>query len=96
MNYFKVKYGLQHDIYRISNVYGEEQNTSKGLGAINTFIEKIMKDGKVVVFGDGEIVRNYIYVKFPSQFFLCQYFYKQQVAQSLPFACRKIFNKKNK
>ena len=42
LNYFKNKYDINFDIYRISNVYGEGQNTSKGLGIINTFIENIL------------------------------------------------------
>ena len=63
LSYFEIKHNLKHDIYRVSNIYGEGQNTSKGLGIINTFLEKIIKDKKVVVFGDGEIIRNYIYVK---------------------------------
>jgi UDP-glucose 4-epimerase len=63
LNYFEAKYNLKHDIFRISNIYGEGQNTSKGLGIINTFIEKILSNQKITVFGNGEIIRNYIYVK---------------------------------
>lgn len=61
--YFKTRYNINFDIYRISNVYGEGQNTSKGLGLINTLLEKIITDGKIKVFGNGETLRNYIYVK---------------------------------
>lgn len=63
LNYYKAKFGLEFDIYRVSNVYGEGQDTSKGLGIINTFLEKIIRDKKVQVFGDGNNTRNYIYVK---------------------------------
>lgn len=63
LNYFETKYGIAHDIYRVSNVYGEGQDTSKGLGLINTFLEKIIKEQKITVFGDGENIRNYIYVR---------------------------------
>src|ERR1700752_1055054 len=31
LNYYKTKYQLNFDIYRVSNVYGEGQDTSKGL-----------------------------------------------------------------
>lgn len=61
--YFKTRYNINFDIYRISNVYGEGQNTSKGLGLINTLLERIITDGKIKVFGNGETLRNYIYVK---------------------------------
>lgn len=63
LNYYHYKYGLASDIYRISNVYGEGQDTSKGLGIINTFIESILANNSVTVYGKGESIRNYIYVK---------------------------------
>jgi UDP-glucose 4-epimerase len=63
LRYYKVKYGMQYDIFRVSNVYGEGQNTAKGLGIVNTFLEKIISDKEVKIFGDGNTVRNYIYVK---------------------------------
>ncbi|MDF2448051.1 MAG: NAD-dependent epimerase/dehydratase [Bacteroidota bacterium] len=63
LNYFKVKYDIQYEIFRVSNVYGEGQNTSKGLGIINTFIEKIIKGEEIEIFGDGNNTRNYVYVK---------------------------------
>jgi UDP-glucose 4-epimerase len=63
LNYFKVKFGLNYEVYRISNVYGPGQNTKKGLGIINTFLEKIISEHKIQIFGDGETVRNYLYVE---------------------------------
>lgn len=61
--YYKTKHNINYDIFRISNVYGEGQDTSKGLGLINTFLEKIISDQKIKIFGDGNNLRNYIYVK---------------------------------
>jgi UDP-glucose 4-epimerase len=63
LNYYKVKSNIQFDVYRVSNVYGEGQNVDKGLGIINTFLEKIIRNNEVQVFGDGKTTRNYIYVK---------------------------------
>lgn len=62
LNYYQAKYNIQYDVYRISNVYGEGQDVTKGLGVINIFLEHILKNGKVAVFGDGSNTRNYIYV----------------------------------
>ncbi len=70
LNYYKTKSNIQFDIYRVSNVYGEGQNTGKGLGIINTFLEQILKTGKVKVFGNGSNTRNYIYVKDVAQLML--------------------------
>lgn len=62
LEYYQVKCDIQTDIYRVSNVYGEGQDISKGLGVINIFLHKIKTEGKVTVFGDGSNTRNYIYV----------------------------------
>lgn len=62
LSYYKVKYGIHSDIYRVSNVYGFGQNTSKGLGIINTFLEQILMNGAIRIFGNGEITRNFVYI----------------------------------
>ncbi|MDI9319581.1 MAG: NAD-dependent epimerase/dehydratase family protein [Phycisphaerales bacterium] len=60
--YFKKKSNLNYTIFRISNVYGEGQNVSKGLGFINTALHNIVIKKPIVIFGDGENIRDYIYV----------------------------------
>lgn len=62
LNYFRAKYKIEHDICRVSNVYGMGQNTTAGLGLINTFLEKIIQQQPLKVFGSGENKRNYIFV----------------------------------
>lgn len=62
LHYFFVRTGLQYDIYRVSNVYGTGQDTSKGLGIINTFLENIARHKRIEIFGDGHNVRNYVYI----------------------------------
>ena len=81
LNYFEAKRNLKYDIFRVSNIYGEGQNTSKGLGIINTFLEKIISEQEITVFGNGEIIRNYIYVK--------------DVAKALANSCLSDFTKSN-
>lgn len=63
LNYYNKKNNLNYDIYRVSNIYGENQDTSKGLGIINTFLENIIYEKEIHVYGDGETIRNYIYIK---------------------------------
>ena len=70
LNYYQIKHQIQFDIYRVSNVYGEGQNTSKGLGIINTFLEQIISHAQVTVYGDGNNTRNYIYVEDVAQLML--------------------------
>jgi len=62
LNYFEARYNLHHDIFRVSNVYGIGQDTSKGLGMINTFLEKIIAENHILIYGNGENIRNYISV----------------------------------
>lgn len=63
LRYYEIKFGIKHTIFRVSNVYGEGQDTSKGLGIINTFIENIFTKKAITIFGDGQNLRNYVYVK---------------------------------
>lgn len=63
LQYAKLKDNLNYDIYRISNVYGEGQDIDKGVGFINTSIEKIINNDSVTIFGDGENIRDYIYIQ---------------------------------
>lgn len=63
LNYYRERSGIQYDIYRVSNVYGEGQDTGKKLGVINTFLEHIHRGEPIEIYGDGGAVRNYIYVK---------------------------------
>lgn len=71
LNYFKTKYKIEHDICRVSNVYGMGQDTSSGLGLINTFLEKIIAGQPLKVFGSGQNKRNYIFVKDVAELLCC-------------------------
>lgn len=62
LEYARHRYGVNYDIYRISNAYGEGQDISKGLGFINTILENIVNGRPVVVYGNGENVRDFIHV----------------------------------
>ncbi len=55
-------YGLEYLILRISNPYGEYHSSSVQ-GLINVALKNILAGRPVVVWGDGEVVRDYIYVK---------------------------------
>ena len=63
LHYYDVKFGLKNYIFRISNIYGEGQNTKNGLGIINTYLEKIISKSNLDLYGDGNNVRNYVYIK---------------------------------
>ncbi len=62
LQYFDYAYGLDYTIFRYSNPYGEGQYPSKGLGVIPTFLGNIAKGKSPVIYGDGSVVRDYVYI----------------------------------
>jgi UDP-glucose 4-epimerase len=56
-------YNLDYIILRISNAYGERQDPNSGQGAVAVFLDKIMNNAPIYVWGDGKVLRDYIYVK---------------------------------
>lgn len=54
--------GLNYLIIRPSNLYGPGQNIHIKQGLISTSIGKILKHEKIVIWGDGNIVRDYVYI----------------------------------
>lgn len=63
IQYFNYVYGLDYTIFRYSNPYGEGQDLSKGQGVIPAFLSNIAKGKPPVIYGDGSIVRDYVYIK---------------------------------
>lgn len=56
-------YGVAHTIVRLGNPYGERQVPAKGQGVIASFLSKVACGEPVEVWGDGSVVRDYIYIK---------------------------------
>ena len=59
---FNYLYGLDYTILRISNPYGPRQNPTGKIGAVTIFLNQILKKKPIQIWGDGEIVRDYIYI----------------------------------
>lgn len=55
-------YGLHYTIFRLANPFGEGQRPGKH-GVIPTFMQQILKDKEIEIWGDGSIIRDYIYIK---------------------------------
>lgn len=57
-------YGISSVGLRYFNVYGERQDpTSPYSGVISIFVDKLIKNHNITIFGDGEQTRDFIYVK---------------------------------
>ena len=54
-------YGVPGRILRCSNVYGEGQPPQRGQGVIAAFLHQALTDQPITLFGDGSIVRDYLY-----------------------------------
>jgi UDP-glucose 4-epimerase len=57
---FDELYGLDYSILRVFNPYGTRQN---GAGVISKFLDRALKNQEIVVFGNGEQVRDFINVQ---------------------------------
>ena len=55
-------YGLQYICYRYSNVFGPRQGNGGEGGVISIFSKAISQDDSIVIYGDGEQTRDFIYV----------------------------------
>lgn len=55
-------YGLDYRIVRLSNPYGPYQRPNGKLGAVTTFTYQAINDAEIKVYGDGSVVRDYIYI----------------------------------
>jgi len=59
-------FGQRHpgslSILRPANVYGPGQILRPGFGVIRTLLERARDGGKVVVYGDGGAIRDYLYI----------------------------------
>jgi UDP-glucose 4-epimerase len=55
-------YGLDYAILRVSNAYGERQRPHHSQGAVTVFLHKVLKREEIEIWGDGSVVRDYVYV----------------------------------
>lgn len=62
LNYFSRAYGLDYLILRYSNPYGENQSPHGQQGVIPVFLNRAKMGERLVIYGDGSMERDYIYV----------------------------------
>lgn len=60
---YQYSQGLEYSILRVSNAYGERQNLFKAQGVIGVWIKNILQNGEVEIWGDGSVIRDYVYVR---------------------------------
>jgi UDP-glucose 4-epimerase len=62
LRYFRQSHGLDSLVLRMSNAYGERQNVVGSQGVIPICLNLIEQGLPIKVFGDGTMVRDYIYI----------------------------------
>lgn len=60
---YEKNYGLPYTVLRYPNVYGPRQNPGGEAGVIAIFTGKMLCGEEVVINGDGEQLRDYVFVK---------------------------------
>ena len=55
-------HGLDYRIIRLANPYGPYQRPNGVLGAITTFTYKALKGEEIQVYGDGSVMRDFIFI----------------------------------
>lgn len=55
-------HGLDYSIVRLANPYGPHQRPNGRLGVVTTFAYKALKNEVLTVYGDGNVIRDYIYI----------------------------------
>lgn len=60
---WKKLYGLDTVCLRFSNVYGPKQSSTGEGGVISIFLDKLCKGSNIIIHGDGEQTRDFIYIE---------------------------------
>lgn len=55
-------YGLDYRVIRLANPYGPYQRPNGLLGAVTTFVFNAINNKQIIVYGDGNVIRDYIYI----------------------------------
>ncbi|MDD5226667.1 MAG: NAD-dependent epimerase/dehydratase family protein, partial [Candidatus Omnitrophica bacterium] len=63
LSYFRERFGLAADVYRIGNAYGPRQPMDAPQGVIAVWMGKILAGQKITIFGDRNVFRDYVCVE---------------------------------
>jgi UDP-glucose 4-epimerase len=59
---FQSLHGIKATILRVANPYGERQRIETAQGAIGVFLSKALRHQDIEIWGDGSVIRDYVYV----------------------------------
>ncbi len=62
LSLYRHMYGLDYRVVRLANPYGPYQRPNGVLGAVTTFTYKALQGEEITLYGDGSVVRDFIYI----------------------------------
>ncbi|HTB23664.1 MAG TPA: NAD-dependent epimerase/dehydratase family protein [bacterium] len=62
LRFYRAQHGLDYSVLRYSNVYGPRQMPHGEAGVVAIFIQRLLKGQDCTIFGDGSLIRDYVYV----------------------------------
>jgi len=62
MRFYSKMHGIDMSSIRLSNPYGPFQNIRRAQGIIGTYCENIVSNQSLQIWGDGSVVRDFIYI----------------------------------
>lgn len=64
LRFYKKKYNLKFDVYRLTNPYGPyQENYKQGFGVIYIWLQKIANNLPIEIYGSGKDCRDFVYVE---------------------------------
>lgn len=64
-------HGIKVTILRVSNPYGERQRVETAQGAVAVFLSKAIQHQTIAIWGDGKVIRDYVYIADVAEAFAC-------------------------
>ena len=62
-------YGMENVVLRIANPYGAGQRVQSGVGAVTAFANSISIGEPIVIYGDGDNVRDFVAINYVAEAF---------------------------
>jgi UDP-glucose 4-epimerase len=59
---YRLLHGLEYRVLRVANPYGPGQEANRAQGVVGTFLSRVVHDEPIEVWGDGSVVRDYLYI----------------------------------
>lgn len=68
---FERMHGIKTTILRVANPFGERQRVETAQGAVSAFLHRALCGRPIEIWGDGNIIRDYIYISDVAEAFAC-------------------------